>query len=243
MIETEKRARHKGGSRVNDHRENQTDQMPLAKQWSTPANIVTYIRIALVVIVMITTIMGGPSGRNNLIDRWIAVIIFVIAASTDKLDGYLARSRNEITNLGKLLDPIADKLLICSTLVILSCFNELWWWATLLFLIREIGITIMRFILVNEYHLVVPANQMGKIKTVLECVSLTFLLFPIWSLNFIPLNIELGYYYVTYALIGIALGVCLLSGGIYINAALEVYQSGNKHKTIKHKKHAARHSK
>lgn len=223
---------------MNDHRENQTDQMPLIKQLSTLANIVTSIRIVLVIIVMIMTILGGPSGRNNIVDRWIAVIIFIIAASTDKLDGYLARSRNEITNLGKLLDPIADKLLICSILVILSCFNELWWWATLLFLIREIGITIMRFILVNTYHLVVPANQMGKIKTVLECVSLALLLAPIWSLNFIPLNIKLGYYYITYILIGIALGICLLSGGIYLNAALEVYKTDNKHR-----KHAARHSK
>ncbi|MDK7090502.1 CDP-alcohol phosphatidyltransferase family protein, partial [Escherichia coli] len=76
-------------------------------------------------------------------------ILFIVAASTDKLDGYLARRYNQVTELGKLIDPIADKLLICGAFIVLSIQGEIWWWVTILFLVREIGITVMRFFVID----------------------------------------------------------------------------------------------
>lgn len=188
----------------------------LASQWNNPANIVTLTRIALVVVFIALLAYAGVDGQRNLTMRWVAFALFIIAASTDKLDGYLARSRNEVTDLGKLLDPIADKLLICSTLVVMSIFGELWWWVTALFLIREIGITVLRFLVIDKKHIVIAANSAGKLKTVFESVSLAFLLAPMWQFNFSVNPWVLYYYYVTYALIGAALGLCLYSGLIYV---------------------------
>lgn len=188
----------------------------LASQWNNPANIVTLTRIVLVVIFIALLAYAGADGQRNLALRWVATALFIIAASTDKLDGYLARSRNEVTDLGKLLDPIADKLLICSTLVVMSIFGELWWWVTILFLIREIGITVLRFLVIDKRHIVIAANSAGKLKTVFESVALAFLLAPMWQFNFSVNPWVLYYYYVTYALIGAALGLCLYSGLVYV---------------------------
>lgn len=99
--------------------------------------------------------------------RWVAAIIFIIAACTDKLDGWMARKYNQVTELGKLMDPIADKLLTCGTLIVAAIFNEfgnavLGWVVTALFLIREIGITIMRFFVIDtgrQGHRRIPSRQ------------------------------------------------------------------------------------
>ena len=118
--------------------------------WNAPPNIVTFSRIVLVVIFLALYVMAGARGTKNTTMRWVAAIIFIIAACTDKLDGWMARKYNQVTELGKLMDPIADKLLTCGTLIVAAIFNEfgnavLGWVVTALFLIREIGITIMRF--------------------------------------------------------------------------------------------------
>lgn len=204
----------------------------LLEQWKTPANITTMIRIVLVIITIILTCLAGPWGHDNFGLRWTAAVLFVVAASTDKLDGYLARSRNEVTDLGKILDPIADKLLTCSMLIVLSIFNEVMWWVTILFLIREIGITIWRMVSLDQQNLVIPANWPGKLKTVFECVSIALLLAPMWQFDRmvsysdgwwgnIVFTSSWSFWYeiVADVLLGVALVLCLYSGGNYLYQA------------------------
>ena len=96
---------------------------------------------------------------------------------TDKIDGDIARSRNLITNFGKIADPIADKALTGMAFVGLSILGELWWWVTILVLVREWGITLLRFWVIR--HGVMAAGRGGKLKTVLQTVALMLFIFPI----------------------------------------------------------------
>ena len=106
--------------------EKQTDEkQSLWAGWSSPPNLVTFSRIILVVVFLGLYIAAGPWGLRNVGMRWAAAIIFFIAASTDKLDGWLARKYNQVTELGKLMDPIADKLLTLGALVVAACYGEL----------------------------------------------------------------------------------------------------------------------
>lgn len=150
-------------------------------------------------------------------------VLFVIAASTDKLDGWMARKYNQVTELGKLLDPIADKLLMLSALIIASAFGELYWWITALFVIREIGITILRFYVINKGGKVIAASSAGKFKTLSQSIGIAMLLVPIvpiFCANDIPLWV-ICYYSISYGLIGIAIGFATYSGILYVNDALK----------------------
>lgn len=114
--------------------------------------------------------------------RLIALAIFLTAAATDKLDGHLARSRGLITNLGKILDPIADKVLIGAALISLSILGDLWWWATIVILGRELLVTLMRFIVIR--FVVLPASRGGKLKTVLQIMAIAGFLLPLSALPY-----------------------------------------------------------
>ena len=91
--------------------------------WNAPPNLVTYSRIVLVVIFLTLDILAGAWGENNLTMRWVAAVLFIIAASTDKIDGWMARKYNQVTEMGKLMDPIADKLLTCGAMIVCSAFG------------------------------------------------------------------------------------------------------------------------
>ena len=149
----------------------------------------------------------------------LVLILFAIASFTDYLDGYIARKHNLITSFGKFIDPIADKLLTCGAMIVCSAFGELAWWVTVLFLIREIGITVMRFFVMERPGgKVIAAAWPGKLKTVFECVGLAMLLLPMWSLGggqSTPFWMT-AYYFLTYAIIYVALVLCLYSGVIYL---------------------------
>ena len=113
--------------------------------WNLP-NILTMLRIALVPFFVWFLLADAPGLRSESgLWRWAAVAAFAVAIYTDKLDGDIARSRGLITNFGKIADPIADKLLIGSALVMLSVLGELPWWVTIVILVREWGITALRF--------------------------------------------------------------------------------------------------
>lgn len=187
--------------------------------WNSPPNLVTYARIALVVVFLILDIAAGAWGVDSLPMRWVAAVLFIVAASTDKIDGWLARRNNQVTELGKLMDPIADKLLMCSALIVASAYGELPWWATILFLVREIGITVMRFFVIDSGGGVIAAAWPGKLKTVFQSVGLSLLLIPLWSLvpgsDANPIWLD-AYYWLSYALIYIALVLCLYSGAVYV---------------------------
>ena len=193
--------------------------------WNAPPNLVTFSRIILVIVFLVLYVKAGAWGVDNVAMRWAAPVIFIIAACTDKLDGWMARKYNQVTELGKLMDPIADKLLICGTLIVAAAFNEfgnqiLGWVVTALFLIREIGITVMRFFVIDTGGKVIAASQAGKYKTLAQCIGLAMLMLPMWklagdSLQPTPLWMTV-YYTITYALIYLALILCWYSGGEYL---------------------------
>ena len=141
------------------------------------ANIITVVRIFMAPV-FIWLLLADHGELGYL--RYIAAGLFVLAIVTDTVDGILARRQNLVTDFGKILDPIADKVLIGGALVALSILGELWWWVTIVMLIREFGITIFRFAVIRTR--VIPAVASGKLKTVLQAVGISLLLFPFWTL-------------------------------------------------------------
>ena len=140
-------------------------------------NAITIVRILCApVFLWMLLADGGADGAL----RWWAAVLFIVAIATDGLDGYLARRHDIVTDLGKLLDPIADKVLTGFAFVGLSILAELPWWVTIVVLIREIGITVYRFLVVSDH--VLAAAWMGKLKTVAQAVALSLALLPLWTL-------------------------------------------------------------
>lgn len=133
------------------------------------ANRVTIIRILLVPIFLYFVLENIPYGT------YIAAGIFIIAASTDGLDGYLARKRHEVTNLGKLLDPLADKLLITAALVSLVEAGVLPAWIAIVIISRELAVTGLRSVAAAE-GIIVHASPVAKFKTVSQIVAIVGLL-------------------------------------------------------------------
>lgn len=144
--------------------------------WNAP-NIITGARIVATPF-FVWMLLAAP---HDAALRWGATAFFVIAIATDAFDGYLARSRNLITDLGKLLDPIADKALTGAALVGLAVIGELPWWVVIVVLVREIGITVYRLIVVSD--VVLAADWMGKLKTVAQSVAITLALMPLAHLG------------------------------------------------------------
>lgn len=142
--------------------------------WNS-ANIVTMVRILLVPFFAWALVVDGG---DSVTWRLVATGIFVLAATSDRLDGYLARRYDLVTDLGKLLDPIADKLLVGTALVLLAWpLGELPWWVPVVVLARELGITLMRFAVLR--YAVMPASRGGKLKTVLQTVAISLLVLPL----------------------------------------------------------------
>ena len=151
-----------------------------ARQESRPVsnwNIANALTVARIVMVPVFGWLLLHEGGQAPAWRWGALLVFVVAMATDRLDGELARSRGLITDFGKLADPIADKALTGMEFIGLSLIGQLWWWVTVLVLVREIGITVLRFVVIR--YGVMPASRGGKLKTVLQAVALSMLLAPI----------------------------------------------------------------
>lgn len=174
------------------------------------ANALTVLRIVLVPFLAWSLL---AEGGHTVQWRLVAASIFVVAAITDRIDGDIARRSGLVTDLGKLLDPIADKLLVGTALVLLSVLGDLPWWVTIVVLVRELGITIMRFFLLR--YLVLPASRGGKVKTVLQSVALGLYLLP---LDHLP-----GFVHVLAATVmGAAVLVTVLTGLDYVRTALRI---------------------
>ncbi|MGP3535215.1 CDP-diacylglycerol--glycerol-3-phosphate 3-phosphatidyltransferase [Microbacterium sp. RD1] len=140
-------------------------------------NAITIVRI-LCAPVFLWMLLADAGTDGPL--RWWAAVLFIVAIATDGVDGYLARRYEIVTDLGKLLDPIADKALTGVAFVGLSILGELPWWVTIVVLVREIGITVYRFVVVSDH--VLAAAWMGKLKTVAQAVALSLALAPLASL-------------------------------------------------------------
>ena len=171
-------------------------------------NLISIVRILFIpVFVWLVLADGGVDGPL----RWIAAATFVVAIATDALDGHLARSRNLVTDLGIFLDPVADKGLTGAALVCLGILGELWWWVIALILVREIGITIMRSVLLRDR--VIPASKGGKLKTVAQSVAISLALLPLWTL------VGDWILWVNWAAMGIAVALTVVTGIDYVVAA------------------------
>jgi len=169
------------------------------------ANIITVIRILLVPVFV--WLLATDNGEHGII-RWIAAGLFILAIATDGIDGAIARGRNLITDLGIILDPIADKLLTGAALVMLSALGELWWWVTILILVREIGITLYRFAVLRTQ--VIPASRGGKLKTVVQSVAISLFLVPLWAV------VGDWVFVVNYVIMAVALVLTVLTGLDYL---------------------------
>ncbi len=183
----------------------------VARSGDTPAstgnvaNIITVVRIFLAPV-FIWLLLADNHELGVL--RYLAAGLFILAIVTDSVDGLLARRQNLVTDFGKLLDPIADKVLIGGALVALSILGELWWWVTIVILVREAGITVFRLAVVRDR--VIPASRGGKLKTIVQAIAISFYLVPVWLL--------LGdwMHWFNAALMGIALALTLSTGIEYV---------------------------
>ncbi|MFZ0139482.1 MAG: CDP-diacylglycerol--glycerol-3-phosphate 3-phosphatidyltransferase [Aeromicrobium sp.] len=145
------------------------------------ANALTVLRI--VGVPVFGWLLLSEGGEDVGFRLW-AFVAFILLMITDRIDGDIARSRGLVTNFGKLADPIADKALTGMAFVGLSIIGVLWWWVTIVLLVREWGITLMRFV-IKKYG-VMPASQGGRIKTTLQAVAIGGYLLPleIWDNTF-----------------------------------------------------------
>ena len=141
------------------------------------ANKLTIFRIILVPIMMLIPIIDnicGISGEFLGISTsfWIMNVIFIIASITDKLDGYIARNRNQVTTFGKFLDPLADKILVLSALIILVEYGKIPSWIPIIVLAREFIVSGYRLLAVEKGGKVIAASIWGKLKTVTQMVGI-----------------------------------------------------------------------
>ncbi|OZD55504.1 CDP-diacylglycerol--glycerol-3-phosphate 3-phosphatidyltransferase [Rhodococcus sp. 06-1477-1B] len=141
-------------------------------------NAITIARI-LCAPVFLWLLLADAGADGGL--RWAAAVLFIVAIATDGIDGYIARKYDIVSDLGKLLDPIADKALTGLAFVGLSILGELPWWVTIVVLVREIGITVYRFLVVSDH--VLAAAWMGKLKTVFQAIALSIALIPFAALS------------------------------------------------------------
>lgn len=137
------------------------------------ANKLTIFRIILVPIMIIITFFNIPGEFLKIpTTAWILNIIFIIASITDKLDGYIARSRNQITTFGKFLDPIADKILVITAMIILVEMGKVPAWIPTIIVFREFIVSGYRLVAVEKGGKVIAASIWGKLKTVTQMIAI-----------------------------------------------------------------------
>jgi CDP-diacylglycerol--glycerol-3-phosphate 3-phosphatidyltransferase len=140
------------------------------------ANALTAVRLLLIPVFLYFLFAGDG---HETASRITAFVVFAVAIITDRIDGWLARTYDMVTEFGKLADPIADKMLIGAALIGLSTLGDLPWWVTVLILIRELGVTVMRFALLDRG--VIPASRGGKLKTLVQAIAIGLFILPLHS--------------------------------------------------------------
>jgi len=174
------------------------------------ANVLTVARVLLVPVFAWALLADDGDSTGY---RLLAAGVFAVAAVTDRIDGWYARRTGQVTDFGKLLDPIADKLLVGTALVALSALGELPWWVTVVILVRELGITVMRFFLLR--YVVLPASRGGKLKTVLQTVAIGLYVLPLFAM---PGAVEV----VAAVVMAAALLVTVVTGLDYVRTAVRI---------------------
>ena len=137
------------------------------------ANTITIARILLIPVFLVLLLGGLPEPYGDIA----AAAVFILAAATDKLDGYVARRSKQITTLGQFLDPLADKLLIAAALIALVSQGRIAAWVAMLIIGREIAVSVLRIVGVSQ-GVSIPADKYGKLKTVLQIVYVVYVLVP-----------------------------------------------------------------
>jgi CDP-diacylglycerol--glycerol-3-phosphate 3-phosphatidyltransferase len=172
------------------------------------ANLLTAVRLVLVPIFLLFLLAGDG---HQIKSRVIAFVIFAVAVLTDRLDGVLARNYHLETEFGKLADPIADKMLIGAALIGLSVLGDMPWWVTVVILVREIGITVLRFAVISRG--VIPASRGGKLKTLVQSMAI--------GLFILPLNSWPGpWLTVAWVVMGAAIVLTVVTGLDYVHSAM-----------------------
>ena len=180
--------------------------------WNVP-NVLTALRVVMVPVFAWVLLAHAQDPAM----RWIATAVFLIAIATDALDGRIARKYNLITDFGKLWDPIADKALTGAAFISLSILGELWWWVTILILVREWGITWMRVAMLK--YEVMAAAAGGKLKTLLQSIALLmFLPYPI------QLTVQVAPFWgwLAWLVMGAAFVLTAVTGLMYVRDALRL---------------------
>jgi CDP-diacylglycerol--glycerol-3-phosphate 3-phosphatidyltransferase len=152
-------------------------QMSTGSNWNLP-NALTTLRIIMVPFFGWALLVDGG---DSILWRCVAYAIFAAAMVTDKIDGDIARARNLVTNFGKIADPIADKAITGMAFIGLSIVGDVWWWVTIIVLIREWSVTLLRLSVLKE--VVIAAAASGKIKTTLQALALGGLTLPLRQLD------------------------------------------------------------
>lgn len=171
------------------------------------ANALTMSRLLMAPLFLLTLFVDGGTHPGW---RTVAALVFVVALITDRVDGSLARRRGLVTDFGAVADPIADKALTGSALVGLSLLGELPWWVTALIVIRELGVTGLRFWVLR--YGVIPASRGGKAKTFAQAVAIGLYVLPL------PPALDL----LLWAVLGVALVLTVATGVDYVIRALRL---------------------
>jgi CDP-diacylglycerol--glycerol-3-phosphate 3-phosphatidyltransferase len=180
-------------------------------------NRLTLARIILIPVFMSFLLLKIPKGHEFFPHQDIvAAIIFILAATTDGLDGYIARKRNQVTNLGKFMDPLADKLLVSAALISLVQLGEVTAWVAWIILAREFAVTGLRAIAAVD-KVVISASKLGKIKTVSQVIAISAILLDDWPLSLIGIRIGHPFLY-------IALFFTVISGLDYLLKARKIFR-------------------
>jgi CDP-diacylglycerol--glycerol-3-phosphate 3-phosphatidyltransferase len=162
--------------------------------------------------VVVVLLLGGGEVPSDT-RRVLAVGVFLLAAATDRLDGLLARRSGTVTRFGIVADPIADKGLLGAAFVCAAVLGDLWWWVVVVVLVREVGVTVLRLVVVRRGLL--PATRGGKTKTVLQVVTAAAVLLPL------PQALDP----VVTALVLVMIAVTLVTGGEIVYRAAPLIRS------------------
>ena len=178
----------------------------------TLPNILTCVRVLLIPVFMVLAY------QNNMPCDIAALIVYVVACLTDYVDGYLARKNNQVTNFGKFMDPVADKLLVMAALLIFIEDGTIPAWAVAIILGREFIVSALRMVAASE-GLVIAANMWGKAKTMITMITLIFLLCPIGPIMLGPVSLQ-------DIMIWITVIITAISGTTYITDNFAVIKDG-----------------
>jgi CDP-diacylglycerol--glycerol-3-phosphate 3-phosphatidyltransferase len=185
-----------------------TTTQPEVSNWNLP-NALTTLRIVMVPFFAWALLVDGG---DSILWRCIAWALFIVAMITDKVDGDIARARNLVTDFGKIADPIADKAITGMAFIGLSIVGDVWWWVTILVLLREWSVTLLRLSILKR--VVIAAADLGKLKTTFQAIALGGLCLPLRDPD-LPNGIEstgdIAFYVVQVCLV-VAVALTMWSG-------------------------------